>query len=171
MRTPVKIFNKVALWARSRRNLIPTLLAAAAFALLSAGVLWLNAARPVVPTLYNSETISYEKAVVTAVIEESLEEAEDLPGRMIGRQIIKVRFKSGAMKGAEVEVENILVREHSIRVSKGTRVVIKTDMPGGVYRPILVFITTTACREFLRRSAYLWRLWFWSAALRDFAAF
>lgn len=95
-------------------------------------VIVMNIRNPVTYTMYNSETISYEKAAVTAILNESLESADGMPGWNLGSQTIMVRFKNGPMKGQEIQLSNNLSTTHSIYVRPGQSVIIKADRPNGV---------------------------------------
>lgn len=83
-------------------------------------------------TMYNSDTITYEKGTVTAVLDERLEPASGMPGRELGYQKLRVRLNSGAQKGQEIELDNNLSTTHSIHVKKGGSVIIKADRPTGI---------------------------------------
>jgi uncharacterized membrane protein len=110
----------------------PHIVAAVALTAIVALIVALNATAPGMFSIYNAETISYEKAVVTAVLREETEPSADLPGRKLGSQAITVRFKNGTMRGRETEIVNVLSTTHNIYVRKGTNVIVKADRPEGI---------------------------------------
>jgi uncharacterized membrane protein len=114
------------------RRRLPTLATAAVLAALVSGVLLLNAGSPVSYTIYNSSAINYEKAVVTAVLTESLEPAEGMPGLRLGSQTVTARLRNGPLRGQELEIINILSVTHSIFVRPGQSVIVKADRPADI---------------------------------------
>jgi uncharacterized membrane protein len=100
-----------------------------AFAILAALVVAMNIENPIAYTMYNVETISYERATVIAVRDETTEAAEGLPGWYLGSQTIALRFDNGPMAGREIELRNVLSATHNIYVRKGARVIVKADRP------------------------------------------
>lgn len=111
---------------------LPMLAACAVMAVLVVLVLVMNSSKPMGYTMYNSETISYEKGRVTAVLDEQLEPAPGMPGWELGSQKITVQMKSGALKGQEIELDNNLSTTHNVRVKPGQSVIVKADRPQGV---------------------------------------
>lgn len=95
--------------------------------------LWVwNRNHPIRYSIYDSETISYDKGTVTAVLDEDLEREHEGSERFLGSQRIRVRMKNGKLKGQEIELDNILSTEHNIFLHAGDSVIIKADMPEGV---------------------------------------
>jgi uncharacterized membrane protein len=111
---------------------LPMMITVAVLALSVVLVPIINIRNPVAYTMYNSETISYEKASVIAVSNERLEPAEGMPGWNLGVQTITIRFKNGPAEGLEVEFDNNLSTTHNIYVKPGMSVIVKADMPAGV---------------------------------------
>ncbi len=106
--------------------------AAVLLAGLLLAVFFINKCLPMDYEMYDNEDIYYLKGVVSSVNAQSLEESADLPGRNLGVQNITVRMTQGELRGKEITFDNQLSTTHSIEVAKGTRVVVKCDMPEGV---------------------------------------
>jgi len=97
-----------------------------------AGVFFINKMNPIRYELFDSDSISYEKAKVVSVNAERVEDSSDTPGRNIGLQNITVLITSGDHKGEEIILNNYLSSTHSVYVKEGSRIVIKCDRPEGV---------------------------------------
>lgn len=110
----------------SRRVFIIFLVLAAA-----AAVLLINRTAPPAYILYDIDTISYEKAVVTSILDEQIHPSDDLPGWNLGSQLLRIRFKNGQMKDQEIELLNYLSTSHNIQVRVGQAVIVKSDRPEG----------------------------------------
>jgi uncharacterized membrane protein len=123
-KVPVKNEN-----AKTRLPLIITSSVLAASVIL---IIIMNLRAPVGYTMYNSDTITYEKGKVVDVLEEQLQPADGMPGRELGRQTIRVQFRNGPMKGQEIEIVNNLSTTHNINVRPGQLVVVKADRPEGI---------------------------------------
>lgn len=83
-------------------------------------------------TMYDVDTISYDKAKVVEIISENLQASSDYDDTMLGTQQLLVEFTSGAEKGQQVEVKNSLSSSHNITVTVGTSIVVKSDRPANV---------------------------------------
>lgn len=81
---------------------------------------------------FYTEGITYEKAVVTAVLQEKLELYEADDEHMVGYQLLRVRFLEGDEKGQEQEIENNISITHNVILKKGDRLVVCADRPEGV---------------------------------------
>jgi uncharacterized membrane protein len=110
-------------------NRLPAILTSAILAVLIALVILMNRNAPEPYTMYNSDTIAYEKGIVTAVLDERLEPADGLPGRDLGVQKITVRLNGGGRKGQEITADNILSYDHNVRAGVGQAVIVKADRP------------------------------------------
>lgn len=102
-----------------------------AMAVLAAVICIINRSNPISYEMYTSEGITYEKGTVTQVLEENLER-EQGSERYRGKQVLKVRMKTGELKGQEIEVSNELSSTHNILSGVGQNLVIKVDAPEGV---------------------------------------
>lgn len=102
-----------------------------AMAVLAAVICIINRSDPISYEMYTSEGITYEKGTVTQVLEENLER-EQGSERYRGKQVLKVRMKTGELKGQEIEVSNELSSTHNILSGVGQNLVIKVDAPKGV---------------------------------------
>lgn len=111
---------------------LPTLVATALLAVLVALVVAVNLTAPERYTMYNSDSISYVKGRVTAVLFERLEEAQGMPGWELGNQEILVKITSGNLKGTEIQLTNNLSTTHNIYVRPGQNVIVKADCPKNV---------------------------------------
>ena len=120
-RSIIKIENK--------KNQLPLIIASAVLIVLIIFIMVMNLSAPAAYTMYTSDTTTYEKGTVTAVLDEQLEPAPGMPGRELGNQKIKVRLNSGAQKGQEIEFDNNLSTTHNIRVKKGQSMIVKADCP------------------------------------------
>ena len=99
---------------------------------VAACIIWSwNTAHPISYHIYNSETLSYDKGYVTEIIKENLQRENEQSNRYLGTQDIRVGMKSGALKGQEIEVVNILSTSHNIPLRAGEAVIIKVDTPSG----------------------------------------
>jgi uncharacterized membrane protein len=105
------------------------ILAFAVLAVLVMLVILMNASAPKPYTVYELKTVTFEKGVVTAILDEDIELADGLPGRMTGSQKITVHLRSGAQKGREITLDNYLSYEHSVQVGVGQRIVVAVDVP------------------------------------------
>ena len=112
-----------------RLPLISTIAVLAALVIL---VVVMNLRAPLTYTVYNSNTIDYEKGTVTDILEEKLEPAPGMPGWELGSQKITVRLNSGTQKGQEVQLDNNLSTTHNIYVKPGQSVIVKADRPKGI---------------------------------------
>jgi uncharacterized membrane protein len=111
---------------------LPLIVTAVILAALIVLIIAMNLNAPPPYAMYNTATITYEKGVVAAVLDEQLESADDMPGRMLGSQKITVLLKSGALQGQEIAMTNYLSYDHNVRVGKGQRVIVKADRPENV---------------------------------------
>jgi uncharacterized membrane protein len=115
----------------NKQHTLLTLATTAFLIVLVVLVLYMNASTFHTYKIYESGTISYENAKVTAVLEERLEPAEELPGWQVGNQKIIVKLESGPMKGQEITFDNNLSVTHNIHVKQGSSVIVKADRPEG----------------------------------------
>ncbi len=83
-------------------------------------------------TMYDVETISYDKAKVVEIISENLQASSDYDNTMLGTQQLLVEFTSGEEKGQQVEVKNSLSSSHNVAVTAGTSIIVKSDRPENV---------------------------------------
>lgn len=113
-------------------NRLPLIITAAVLGGLILLVILINLRAPKPYAMYDSDTISYEKGTVTAVLKEQLEPAPGMPGWELGSQDISVRLKNGAQKGQEIQLNNNLSTTHNIHVRAGQSVIVKADRPEGV---------------------------------------
>ncbi|MDR1131775.1 MAG: YibE/F family protein [Oscillospiraceae bacterium] len=127
-----KIFPNSKEKAGGPKSRISFVITVGVLAVIIVVILAVNAGDPVAYTLYNAAAISYEKAAVTAVLSETTEPADGLPGWKLGNQEVTVRFKSGPMKGREETLSNNLSTTHNIYVKPGQSVIVKADRPEGV---------------------------------------
>ena len=118
-----KIFSK-----RLFRILLPVLV----IVILASAVYAEWKLNPIDFELYNTDTIRYVKGTVRSVNVEQLEESRDMPQRKIGTQNITVELTEGEHKGELITFDNYLSNTHSVEVKKGTRIIVKCDMPEGV---------------------------------------
>ncbi len=81
---------------------------------------------------FHTEGISYEKAVVTSVVEEELEPYSADDEHMTGYQLLKIRFLEGEEKGKELEIENDISITHNVILEAGDRLIVCADRPEGV---------------------------------------
>ena len=72
-------------------------------AVMTAAILW-NASNPVGYTMYNSQSISYDKGRVVEIIDESLQREDENSSRWLGTQQVLVQMNSGELKGSRIEV-------------------------------------------------------------------
>jgi uncharacterized membrane protein len=114
------------------KNRLPMICAFTVLAVLAILVVLMNINAPEAYTMYNTDTITYEKGIVTAIVDERLEPTEDMPGRALGVQTITARLNSGAGKGREITFDNNLSATHNVRVTEGQSVIIKADCPVGI---------------------------------------
>ena len=111
-----------------KKLLAYTLIAAAALAVFLFLWLW-NSSHPVDYLIYDSQTISYDKGKVVEVLNEELQKENDTSGRMLGTQKILVQMTSGAQKGRQIEINNVLSTAHNIPLSPGDSIIVKVDAP------------------------------------------
>jgi len=116
----------------SKTNRLPMVLTFAVLVVIVILVTIMNLRTPITYKMYNSDTITYEKGKVTAVLSERVEPASGMPGWELGSQKIVVRFNSGKLKGQEIQLDNNLSTTHNIRVKPGQHVIVKADRPEGV---------------------------------------
>ncbi len=76
----------------------------------------------------SSDTITYERGTVTAVLEENLTPSDLKGGQMLGDQTVVIALNSGET----VQVTNYLTDTHNVRAEEGLRVVVCVDAPEGV---------------------------------------
>lgn len=76
----------------------------------------------------SSDSISYERGIVTAVLEENLTPSDLKGGQMLGDQIVAISMNNGET----VQVTNYLTDTHNILAEEGLRVVVCVDAPQGV---------------------------------------
>ncbi|MDR0571018.1 MAG: YibE/F family protein [Clostridiales Family XIII bacterium] len=114
------------------KGLLPMVITVFVLVIMAIAILAAKDSNPVTYTMYNSKTISYEKASVTAVLTESVAPAEGMPGWSLGSQDITVRFTNGPLRGQEVTLNNTLSTTHNIYVRPGQAVIVKADRPEGV---------------------------------------
>ncbi len=110
----------------------PVIITSLLLAALVILVVVMNMHTPDAYTMYNSDTITYEKGKVTEVLEEDIEPAYDMPGWKLGNQRIRVMLNSGSYKGEEIELDNNLSTTHNVRVKPGQSVIVKADRPKGI---------------------------------------
>jgi uncharacterized membrane protein len=99
-------------------------------ALIASYLTW--RALPVRYEMYDTETISFVRGVVTQVNRDETEESADMPGWRLGVQNITVRLTGGEDAGTEVTFDNYLSTTHAVVASAGLRVIVKADQPEGV---------------------------------------
>lgn len=78
---------------------------------------------------FHTEGITYEKAVVTAVVKEELELYEADDEHMVGSQLLRVRFLEGDENGTEIEIENGVSITHNVILKTGDRLIVCADRP------------------------------------------
>lgn len=78
---------------------------------------------------FNTESILYERAIVTAVVKEELTLYESDDEHMIGYQLLRVKFLEGDEKGIEKEIENEVSITHNVILKKGDRLIVCADRP------------------------------------------
>lgn len=76
----------------------------------------------------SSDTITYERGTVTAVLEENLTPSDLKGGQMLGDQTVVIALNSGET----VQVTNYLTDTHNVRAEEGLGVVVCVDAPEGV---------------------------------------
>lgn len=81
---------------------------------------------------FHTEGITYEKAVVTAIVKEELKLYEADDEHMVGSQLLRVRFLEGEEKGTEVEIENGISITHNVILKTGDRLIVCADRPDNV---------------------------------------
>jgi uncharacterized membrane protein len=81
---------------------------------------------------FHTDGISYEKAVVIAVVEEDLEPYQADDEHMTGYQLLRIRFLEGEEKGKELEIDNDISITHNVILQAGDRLIVCADRPGGV---------------------------------------
>jgi len=111
-----------------KKLLAYTLIAAAALAVFLFLWFW-NSSHPVDYLIYDSQTISYDKGKVVEVLDEELQKENETSGRMLGTQKILVQMTSGAQKGRQIEINNVLSTAHNIPLSPGDSIIVKVDAP------------------------------------------
>lgn len=117
--------------ASGRTGRLPWILTFAVLAVLVVLVIVMNVRAPITYTTYQSNTISYEKGKVVAVLNEKLEPARGMPGWELGSQTLRVRLDSGVQKGQEIQISNSLSTTHNIHAVAGQSVIVKADRPKG----------------------------------------
>lgn len=80
---------------------------------------------------FNMESIKYEKAVVTDILEQELTLTGADGEYMTGFQRLTVQFTEGDDKGKEIEISHSITLVHNIVCKKGMRVIICADRPEG----------------------------------------
>ncbi len=110
---------------------LPMLVASGVLVVLVVVVAVMDLRNPIGYTAFMTQGISYEKAKVTAVVDQGLQPAPGMPGWQLGTQKIAVRFKNGPMKGRQVTLVNELSTTHNIRVGPGQSVIVKAERPAG----------------------------------------
>lgn len=80
---------------------------------------------------FHTDGITYEKAMVTAVLKEELELYEIDDEHMVGYQYLKIRFLEGEEKGKELEIENDISITHNVVLKTGDKVIVCADRPEG----------------------------------------
>ncbi len=78
---------------------------------------------------FNTESILYERAIVTAVVKEELTLYESDDEYMIGYQLLRVKFLEGDEKDIEKEIENEVSITHNVILKKGDRLIVCADRP------------------------------------------
>lgn len=88
----------------------------------------LMAVRPLQGGIYRrfaTDTLHYERAEVTQVVSEELEDSSLKTGQKLGKQLLRVQFSDGS----EVELWNYLTDTHNILAAVGDSVIICVDVP------------------------------------------
>ena len=114
-----------------KKTLLFSTIAVFAFATVAAVILMVNAKNPVHYTVLDYSNISFEKGVVTAVLEEDTAVSTEYKMK-IGYQKIRVRLTDGPQKGEEVEIFNVLSLIQNVSVQKGTRVIVRAERPANI---------------------------------------
>ena len=107
------------------------LVACAVLVVLVILVAVMDVTKPIGYTAFMSQGIGYEKAKVTAVVNEGLQPAPGMPGWDLGTQKVTVLFKNGPMKGRQITFDNDLSTTHNIRVKPGQSVIVKAERAAG----------------------------------------
>ncbi|MCL2082940.1 MAG: YibE/F family protein [Oscillospiraceae bacterium] len=111
----------------AQKNRVMLIAVSLVFASTVIVVFIINHNNPINYSLHNNSGITYEKASVTAVLEENLTADPDLPGQVLGMQKIRIKFKNGQEKGRETELEHSLFTTHSVLARKGQSLVIRAE--------------------------------------------
>ena len=78
---------------------------------------------------FNTDSITYEKAVVTDIINQELEVAGADGEYLKGYQKLVVKMISGNEKGNEITLENYVTLVHNVVAKKGSHVIVCADRP------------------------------------------
>ncbi|GHU49599.1 membrane protein [Clostridia bacterium] len=114
-----------------KKNL-PTVAVLMTIAVFFAVLIIVISQKDITYTMYNVETISYEKGVVRAILAERTEPANGMTGWSLGIQEISVEITNGIYKGQLIKIDNMLSTDHNVRVKAGQAVIIKADRPQGI---------------------------------------
>ena len=82
-------------------------------------------------SLYNSESLDYQKAKVIEVVSEEAQEDKNTKGRYYGVQSLYVEILSGELKGERFNTDNFLTTTHNVRLGTGDTFIACIDYPDG----------------------------------------
>lgn len=130
-----KLSAKMRNWVKQPKNLAGLLIMAIVLGGVVGFSIWLN--RPVegeVPT--SASQMVYEKAVVTAVLEDdAAPDYDNAEGRRVGTQELEICIQTGTHKDEIMSLTNHMSALFNVDLEKGDQVIVRlmTDEDGGYY--------------------------------------
>lgn len=130
-----KLSAKMGNWVKQPKNLAGLLIMAIVLGGVVGFSIWLN--RPVegeVPT--SASQMVYEKAVVTAVLEDdAAPDYDNAEGRRVGTQELEICIQTGTHKDEIMSLTNYMSALFNVDLKKGDQVIVRlmTDEDGGYY--------------------------------------
>lgn len=130
-----KLSAKMRNWVKQPKNLAGLLIMAIVLGGVVGFSIWLN--RPVegeVPT--SASQMVYEKAVVTAVLEDdAAPDYDNAEGRRVGTQELEICIQTGTHKDEIMSLTNHMSALFNVDLKKGDQVIVRlmTDEDGGYY--------------------------------------
>lgn len=130
-----KLSAKMRIWVKQPKNLAGLLIMAIVLGGVVGFSIWLN--RPVegeVPT--SASQMVYEKAVVTAVLEDdAAPDYDNAEGRRVGTQELEICIQTGAHKDEIMSLTNHMSALFNVDLEKGDQVIVRlmTDEDGSYY--------------------------------------
>ncbi len=130
-----KLSAKMGNWVKQPKNLAGLLIMAIVLGGVVGFSIWLN--RPVegeVPT--SASQMVYEKAVVTAVLEDdAAPDYDNAEGRRVGTQELEICIQTGTHKDEIMSLTNHMSALFNVDLKKGDQVIVRlmTDEDGGYY--------------------------------------